>query len=302
MLVSLRSALRVAPAARRALSAAAAVQPSAKSDDLYRGSAQAFFNFPVEQIEFRVGEHFLHPGEPHPMLYFADNTEPGLLHLAPPAPAIYCWFGERGNMGKKRMFLPNQPEITDPWEAEQEVSIKITSPLAQEYVEWLEEIQNKFVDHLLANTHTYKKLKKFEGKNPDILRDMAVPLVKYSKDDDEKPIEGTGYLSWRQRMYNKSERQPNVRCSLDTEMAQQGGVRRHIPMYTLTGAEVPLSDIRIYPNDIISVQNNIMCGLWGIGNAVGFKLRRNLRSVTLMEEAQREQPTAPLTNAPLGCN
>ncbi len=62
-----------------------------------------------------------------------------------------------------------------------QVNVKADSPDMQEYAAWLQAIQNKYIEYLLENISQYKKMKKFEGKNPDIVRDIPGALLKNLK-------------------------------------------------------------------------------------------------------------------------
>ncbi len=100
---------------------------------------------------------------------------------------------------------------------------------------------------------------------------------------------------------------------MDEAMAREGGIRRHVPLYTTAGEEVPLAEVKLHANDVISIQQNVRlilitfffpsdgsrltaqlsCGLWTIGAMTGFNLRRNLRSVTLFEKAPPKTAGGP---------
>eukprot|EP00052_Salpingoeca_macrocollata_P000895 m.22841 g.22841 ORF g.22841 m.22841 type:complete len:326 (-) comp10953_c0_seq1:44-1021(-) len=313
-------ALRCSTALLRSASVAASISRRCMSsmdkqaDSYYRAIDQAFFNFPIENIRFEVGEHFVSKN-PHPMIFAtSDAKEPGLLHASPFALSIFSYFGEKGNLGKKLGFGPGT--VPDLESAEQEIGISAASldgegqnEVVLQYFKWLEAIQAKLLDHLLENSSAYpalhQKINTLKHKNysEELLRQMisndGSGLVKLLKDEGKNPIPGTEFLQFKQKVYYRASpeqaQKAKVYTAVDQDMLAKGYVRRHVPLYDSESKEVPLETARIQRDDIISVQSNITCNLYSVGGRVGFGLRRNLRSVVLLHSVHQ---TEPATSAP----
>jgi hypothetical protein len=108
--------------------------------------------------------------------------------------------------------------------------------------------------------------------------------------DDGLPLEEIQFLPFRQKVYFKQsnqQRAPEIRCELDEEVWARGAARKHIPLFDSKGTEIPLSLASISKGDVISVQTNLTCQLYDIGGNIGAGLKRNVRSITLLHQANR---------------
>lgn len=288
-----------------------------KAKEFYNEHPRSHYNIAMDDIVFKVGSHFV-TGEPHPQISLVSTVEPtGLLNVTPFAKTRYSWFGERGNLGKKSHFAKTfDGVISDPMDAQQEINLfpeslqggsERDNQALLDYIDWMENIRKKYVEHLASNVREYPILFRklgflLERDDPETLHEMVSQLthspIKYQKDEYGQVKPDTSFVPFKQNLYFRDANRASkarIRCEMDTQMAEQGGVRRHVPLYDRFGTEIPLSEAKINPGDVISVENNITCQLYDIGGNVGAGLRRNLRSVVWLRsdetsEGREESP------------
>lgn len=167
------------------------------------------------------------------------------------------------------------------------------------YFEWLTGLREKLVDHLTDNVEQYPSLmKKFNilvSKNDqETLREMISSIttkpVKYQKDEYGYELTDSPFISYRGKLYFYSEdkaKSATVRCDLDLEMREKNYVRKHIPVFDRHGVEIPLEEVIIGSGDVISIENIIQCQLYDIGGNIGAGLKRIMRSVVILRQADK---------------
>lgn len=173
-------------------------------------------------------------------------------------------------------------------------------------MEWLEGLNQKYVEHLVENLEHYPALnRKFGvlvGSSAlyDMISQVVSSPVKLRKDEFGAPDPTSRSLPYRQKMYYRSKdgRKASPRCALDIEMAEKGFSRKHFPVFDRLGVEIPLQRINITRGDVISVQSYITCQLWDIGGNVGANLKRTIKSVTLLRAAEKLPYEKQFTQSP----
>jgi len=273
---------------------------------VYTDHPAAFHAFNIDDIEFKVGRHFV-TGEPYPHVYLGDSERSGLLHVTPWSSVSYASFGEKGTLGQQQRFAKSLDGIvSDPMDAEQQVNISggelgdLSGPnqTTLDYFAWLDLLREKYIDHLTDYIESYsilmKRLGVLVGKNDrDTLHEMmtqvCTQVIRQSNVEDGVPGPEHQFLPHRQKVYYRTQegqnRQPEIRCELDEELWARGAARKHIPLFDSKGTEIPLSLASLSKGDVISIQTNVTCQLYDIGGNIGAGLRRNVRSVTLLHQA-----------------
>jgi len=266
---------------------------------VYEEHPLAYHQFPVDEITFSVGEHFVSGGA-HPHMHFEGEEFSGIRHVTPWSVVSYATFGEKGTLGQASKFA-NSGYVTDPMDAVQQINLcdmdyvdrQAVNANMQSYFEWLEELRQKYIDHLTDNIESYDILMKrlqilFKNADRATLREMiqqiCTPVTRTI------PEENTETLNFRQKLYfNQRDqgRKPLIRCDLDEDMWNQGAVRKHIPLFDSEGVEIPLATASIGSGDIVSVENNIVCQLYDVGGNIGAGLKRNTRAVVLIHQEPR---------------
>eukprot|EP00051_Salpingoeca_urceolata_P026775 m.478648 g.478648 ORF g.478648 m.478648 type:complete len:336 (+) comp21191_c0_seq1:215-1222(+) len=321
---------RGALVARQAAGAAAWVPSSrglavqaepAEGDELptlveqFRSHPLCFRNFPIEDIQFAVGEHFVSK-KPHPHVYknseCLEDGRQGLHHVTPLGVSIFSYFGPNGNLGKEMHFPSGTQKVTDLAKAEQEVYVT-SKPLPgseavnmemRDYFDWLQQVQDKYLQHLTESYNEYpaleRKFANYPTKDPVMLAElMGVDMsgaVKHLKSPEGDASTDEQFIGFKQRMYFPNGGIDPV-TEGDFQMKGLGLRRRHVPLYNRLGEEVPIEQATLNPMDVVAVECNITCNLWEIGRNVGYGLRRNLRSVTVV---QSRKPAGSDAGPPLG--
>jgi hypothetical protein len=273
----------------------------------FRKLDTAFCNIPLDKIKFQVGQHFVSKA-PHPQVFVGDNKMPGVQHVAPFAKTTFTWFGEKGNMGRRLAFNGMDSIVDDPKLCDQEVGISIEplndsmthNEVAREYFGWLQAIQVKYLEHLLQHYDQYPvlsrkiaalKAKSFSDETiAGMMESEATGLIKKLKDENGDPIDDTDFLQFKQRVFFKADAETlakaTIRCALDKDMAAQGYVRRHVPLYDSVGREVPLEEAALRKGDVVSVVCTVSPNLYSVANRVGYGLRRTMRSIVMLRQGR----------------
>jgi hypothetical protein len=71
------------------------------AQSVYTGHPSAFHQFPLNNLEFKVGQHFV-TGEPYPHLYVGEEVRSGIMHVTPWSAVNYATFGEKGTLGTQQ--------------------------------------------------------------------------------------------------------------------------------------------------------------------------------------------------------
>jgi len=292
----------------------------AKAVSFYAEHPRSHYALKLDNIEFYVGEHFV-SGEPHPHCRVKNTEQSGLLNVTPFAKSLFSWFGEKGNLGKSSKFAKSfDGIISDPMEAAQEINLFPDTldgsggrgnQALVDYIDWMDALRTKYVDHLTDEIESYpilvKKLGFLIGRNDrDTLREMVSQLtnspIRCQKDEFGFPKPETSFLPYKQALYFRGDKaratKSRIRCEMDAEMIKENQIRRHIPLYDRFGTEVPLEKASISPGDVISVETNITCQLFDVGGSVGAGLRRNIRSVVYLRSEQNGDGSGTSAESP----
>jgi len=297
---------------RTLCSAAVAADPI----QAYREHPQSHYKFPVEGVEFSVGKHFTR-GDPAPMIKHVDHESefPGIHHITPWAKTAFCFFGEKGNIGKKTKFTTSQDGIiSDPLEAQHEITLVSdgicgsagSNEDLMDYCSWLDAIREKYVEHLVSEYDSYPVLQKkfgalMDGGDEEVLAKMLQMIVhspvKYAKAPDGFEDKTRPLIPMRQKLYyrGKPSRSHKIRSERDEEMLKRGYVRKHVPLYTRNGNEIPLTEAQLFSGTVVSVESRLLCNLYDVGGNIGASFKRNMYSVVQLEEegAAAHTPHSP---------
>jgi len=299
--------------AKRAMSTAASGNVKS-AYDAYRQNGQSFYQFPVDKIDFIVGTNN-QSKQPEPKITFqtkALNT--GLVHLSPVAPAAFCAFSERGNLGKKIQLPKASFEIKELKDASLELSLLCdplefqTGPANEmmvEYVDWLNAIAKKFVDHLAHNVTVYPALKqKFMSYKDDpaglakfLGAQQSTAVKKPKQKDNAAQQELLPYVTFKSKLYKPLDKNksPVIYCKSDEEM--KDFQRNHVPLFNASAptVEVPVKDAVVSFRDVIIVQNSLRPALLEIAGNLTAMIRQDMRSVVVVE---RNQFSSRVTTSP----
>lgn len=286
---------------------AAVTSVRSEADEWYRSNPNSFYNYPVEDMSFVVGQTLA--GDNTPNLYLGEKTEgaPGITHLTPPACSMYSKTRMEGNFGDVMSFRSGSVTVDQPSEVAITVGLS-SEPVApgaarnvavHDYFDWLQRIEELFVAHLVDNLDAYPVMEKQYG----VLRDAPETLANMLRAQTRASVrtrtaapetegdegEATRFMTIKQKLYRRlleEQKLPRPKCELDEQFGDLGYARRHVPVYDARGDQLELSEYGLRPRDVFIAESTVNVSLFEVAGNTFFGLRPSIKSLVLVHRSK----------------
>jgi len=209
----------------------------------------------------------------------------------------YTYFSKIGNFGVDKNFGSGKFSINSLKDAEYELMLT-NRPLsiqegeneqANAFFELLSAFRNKLIAHVGENLSSYDVLNKKHSYLADSTDEVRSKVLSGCTSQLMRPItfkdsESTYQaLSLREKVYLKALPDVEIKafCEEDHDMAQDGYLRKYLPVYDASGDKLPVETFKIGFGDVVSSVLRVQPYIYNVGGNAGIKIALRLRSVTV---------------------